>query len=117
MTEYTVVNLLALAVGIVFLGNGYVMVRRGRENMTTFLTSLLVGGGLVFVAVFPDAFQVVATVLGLELKARAILVMANLTLFVLVIYLLNRVGGLYDKVSRLNEELSLLQAQLEEQDD
>ncbi|MFB6109356.1 MAG: DUF2304 domain-containing protein [Halodesulfurarchaeum sp.] len=117
MTGYTVVNLLALAVGIVFLGNGYVMVRRGRENLTTLFTSLLVGGGLVFVALFPDAFRVVAAILGLKLKARAILVVANLTLFVLVIYLLNRVGGLYDKISRLNEELSLLQAQFEERDD
>lgn len=117
MVEYTVVNLVALLVGVAFLANGYRMVRRGKEDMTLFLTSLLVGTGLIFVALFPDFFQIVATVLGLELKARAILVIANLTLFVLVIYLLHRIARLYEQVSRLNEELTLVKAHLEDQDD
>ncbi len=117
MVEYTVVNLVALVVGVAFLVNGYRMVRRGREDMALFVTSLLVGAGLIFVALFPDFFQVVATVLGLELKARAILVMANLTLFVLIIYLLNRIAKLYEQVSRLNEEVSLLKSDLEDRDD
>ncbi|MDR5657003.1 MAG: DUF2304 domain-containing protein [Halobacteriota archaeon] len=117
MAEFTVVNAIALAVGVIFLANGYHMVRRGREDMVLFATSVLVGAGLIFVALFPDAFQFVAAVLGLELKARAILVMANLTLFVLVTYLLNRIGSLYEKVSRLNEEVSLLRAELEDHRD
>ncbi|MFB6085539.1 MAG: DUF2304 domain-containing protein [Halodesulfurarchaeum sp.] len=117
MVEYTVVNLIAFLVGVGFLVNGYRMVRRGREDMTLFLTSLFVGGGLLFVALFPDFFQVVANVLGLKLKARAILVMSNLTLFVLAIYLLHRIARLYEQVSRLNEEVSLLKADLEERDD
>jgi len=108
MVEYTVVNLLAALVGVVFLANGYRMVRRGREDMTLFLTSLFVGLGLVFVALFPHAFEAVAGVLGLEWKARAILVVSNLTLFVLVVYLLNRTATLYEQVSRLNEEVALL---------
>ncbi|MFW5965742.1 MAG: DUF2304 domain-containing protein [Halodesulfurarchaeum sp.] len=115
MVEYTAVNVAALLIGIVFLVNGYRMVRRGRENMAMFLTSLFVGGGLIFVALFYDSFQVVADLLGLELRARAILVVSNLTLFALVIYLLNRIGSLYEKVSRLNEELSLLRAKLEDE--
>ena len=117
MATYTAVNLVALLVGIAFLANGYRMVRHGREDMTLFLTSLFVGAGLIFVALFPDFFQVVATVLGLELKARAILVMANLTLFVLVIYLLHRIAKLYEQVSRLNEAVSLLRSDLEDRDD
>lgn len=117
MVDYTVVNLVALLVGVAFLVNGYRMVRRGKEDMALFVTSLLVGAGLIVVALFPDFFQIVAYVLGLELKARAILVMANLTLFVLVIYLLHRIATLYEQVSRLNEELSLMKADLEDQDD
>jgi len=117
MVEFTVVNLIALLVGLGFLANGYRMVRRGREDMALFVTSLVVGAGLIFVAVFPDFFQFVATVIGLELKARAILVVSNLTLFVLVIYLLNRIASLYDQVSRLNEELTLLKARVEDRDD
>ncbi|MDZ7851046.1 MAG: DUF2304 domain-containing protein [Halodesulfurarchaeum sp.] len=117
MVEYTVVNVAAFLVGVGFLANGYRMVRRGREDMTLFVTSLFVGAGLIFVALFPDFFQLVANVLGLELKARAILVIANLTLFVLAIYLLHRIANLYEQVSRLNEELSLLKADLEDRDD
>jgi len=117
MAEYTVVNLIALLVGLGFLANGYYLVRAGREAVALFVMSLAVGGGLIFVALFPNAFDTVATVLGLELKARAILVIANLTLFVLVTYLLNRIGTLYDRVSRLNEQVSLLRSELEESDE
>lgn len=108
MVEYTVINALAAFVGVLFLANGYYLVRKGREAVALFVASLLVGSGLLFVALFPNTFQVIATVLGLELKARAILVVSNLTLFVLVIYLLNRLGKLNDRVSRLNEQVSLL---------
>lgn len=117
MLEYTIVNLVAFLIGLVFLVNGYRMVRRGREDMALFLTSLFVGAGLIFVALFPDFFQFVATILGLELKARAILVMANLTLFVVMVYLLNRIAKLYEQVSRLNEELTLLKGEIEDRDD
>lgn len=117
MASYTVVNLVALLVGVGFLLNGYVIVRRGREAVPLFVVSLVVGTGLIFVAIFPDVFQVVATVLGLEWKARAILVISNLTLFVVVTYLFNRIGRLYDRVSRLNEEVSLLRVELEDDDD
>lgn len=112
MAEYTVVNLIVFLLGVVFVANGYFLVRRGREAVALFVTSLLAGGGLIFVAVFPNTFQVFATFLGLELKARAILVIANLSLFVLVTYLLNRIGQLYDRISRLNERISLLEAEL-----
>jgi hypothetical protein len=117
MVQYTVVNLVAFLVGAVFLANGYYIVRRGREAIALFVMSLVVGGGLIFVALFPNVFQVVATVLGLELKARAILVISNLTLFVLVTYLLNRIGKLYDRVSRLNEQVSLLRSEFEDGDE
>jgi len=117
MVEYTIVNLVAALVGVLFLANGYYLVRRGREAMALFLTSLAVGSGLLFVAAFPNVFEVVATVLGLELKARAILVISNLTLFVLVVYLLNRIGTLYDRVSRLNEQVSLLEGELRDHSD
>ena len=65
----------------------------------------------------PNAFQTVANVLGLELQARAILVVSNLVLFIVVTYLFNRIGKLYDQQSRLNEELSLLKNDLEEHRD
>lgn len=117
MVQYTVVNLASFLVGLVFLANGYYIVRRGREAIALFVMSLVVGGGLIFVALFPNVFQVVATVLGLELKARAILVISNLTLFVLVTYLLNRIGKLYDRVSRLNEQVSLLRSEFEDGDE
>jgi hypothetical protein len=113
--EYSLVHLVAFAIGLGFLLNGYVLVRSGREDLELFVMSVVVGGGLVFVAVYPDAFDQVATLIGLELKARAILVVSNLTLFVLVTYLLNRIGRLYDRLSKLNEEVSLLRAELEDQ--
>ena len=112
--EYTLVNLMALVVGVAFLVNGDILVKQGREAIALFVVSLAIGGGLIFVAVFPNVFQVVATLLGLELKARAILVISNLTLFVVATYLFNRIGKLYDRLSRLNEEVSLLRSELEE---
>ncbi|MDS0261505.1 DUF2304 domain-containing protein [Haloarcula sp. S1CR25-12] len=114
MVEYTLVNLIALVVGIAFLVNGYILVKQGREAIALFVVSLAIGSGLIFVAVFPNVFQVVATVLGLELKARAILVISNLTLFIIATYLFNRIGKLYDRLSRLNEEVSLLRSEVEE---
>lgn len=114
---YTIVNLVAALVGVGFLANGYRMVRRGREDMALFLASMIVGAGVIFVALFPNFFDLVASILGLEWKARAILVVANLTLFVLVIYLLHRIASLYEQVSRLNEVVTLLRAELEDRDD
>lgn len=115
MVEYGLVNLATFVVGVGLLLNGYVLVRRGREDVALLVVSAVVGLGLIVVALAPDVFQVVATVLGLELKARAILVVSNLTLFVVAIYLFNRVGRLYERVSRLNEELSLLKNAVEEE--
>ncbi|QHS16178.1 DUF2304 domain-containing protein [Halopenitus persicus] len=114
MADYTIVNVVALLVGLLFVGTGVHLVRTGRESVAAFLLTTAVGFGLVFVALFPGAFDLVARVLGLELRARAILVISNLTLFVLVTYLLNRIGRLSDRVSRLNERLSLLDRELED---
>ncbi|WP_199243375.1 DUF2304 domain-containing protein [Halopenitus persicus] len=114
--DYSLVNVVALVVGLLFLANGYYLVRTGREAVAVFVLSVIVGSGLVFVAAFPTAFDAVARLLGLELRARAILVVSNLTLFALVIYLLNRIGTLYDRVSRLNERLSLLDAEMDDRD-
>ena len=114
MVEYTAVNLATFLVGLGLLLNGYHIVRRGREDVALLVVSAVVGTGLLVVALFPDVFQVVAALLGLELKARAILVVSNLTLFVVAIYLFNRIGRLYERVSRLNEELSLLRNAVEE---
>jgi hypothetical protein len=117
MADYTLVNLATFLVGLGLLFNGYYIVRRGREDIALFVLSAIVGLGLVFVALLPNAFQTVANVLGLELQARAILVVSNLVLFVVVTYLFNRIGKLYDQQSRLNEELSLLKNDLEEHRD
>jgi hypothetical protein len=117
MAEYTLVNLATLLVGLGLLFNGYYIVRQGREDIALFVLSAIVGLGLVFVALLPESFQTVANVLGLELQARAILVVSNLVLFVVVTYLFNRIGKLYDQQSRLNEEMSLLKNDLEERRD
>jgi hypothetical protein len=117
MAEYSLVNFATFVVGLGLLFNGYYIVRRGREDIALFVLSAIVGLGLVFVALLPEAFQTVANVLGLELQARAILVVSNLVLFVVVTYLFNRIGMLYDQQSRLNEELSLLKNDLEERRD
>jgi hypothetical protein len=117
MVEYSLVNFATFVVGLGLLFNGYYIVRRGREDIALFVLSAIVGLGLVFVALLPETFQTVANVLGLELQARAILVVSNLVLFVVVTYLFNRIGMLYDQQSRLNEELSLLKNDLEERRD
>lgn len=117
MVEYTVVNFITLAVGVLFLFNGYRIVRSGREDVMLFVVSCLIGSGVIAVALYPNLFTVVASVLGLELKARAILVMSNLTLFFIATYLLNKIGDLNDSVSRLNEEVSLLKTELDERND
>lgn len=114
---YSLVNVLAILVGIAFFWNARRIVGRGREDLALLALSIVLGGGLIFVAIFPNTFDVVATALGLEWKARAMLVLSNLTLFVVVTYLFDRLGRLGERVSRLNEELSLLEAELDERDD
>lgn len=116
MVAYDIVNLATFAVGLGLLLNGYLVVRRDREDVALLVVSVIVGAGLMFVAVVPDFFDFVAALLGLEWKARAMLVVSNLTLFVVVAYLFNRIGRLYERVSRLNEELSLLKHAVHEGD-
>lgn len=108
MIEYTNINIITFLLGVLFLLSGYRMVKQGREAISLFLMSGLVGLGLMIVAIYPNIFEFMATIIGLELKARAILVISNLTLFVITTYLFNRISKLYDKISGLNEELSLL---------
>jgi len=117
MVQYTVINVVTFLLGIVFLYNGYRIVRQGREDLVLFLVSTVIGGGLMAVAISPDLFESIATGLGLDLQERAILVMSNLTLFFIVTYLLNKIGKLNKSVSRLNEELSLLKTDTEREDD
>lgn len=116
LDHFTLVNLVALLVGLGFLYNGYRIATRGREAIPLFLMSVVLGLGLVFVAVFQDTFEFVATVLGLEQKGRAILIVSNLTLFVVVTMLFSRISTLYSRLSRVNEELSLLRNQVESLD-
>lgn len=113
LDHFTLVNLIALLLGLGFLYNGYRIAARGREAIPLFLMSLMLGVGLIFVAVFQDTFEFVATVLGLEQKGRAILIVSNLTLFVVVTMLFSRISTLYSRLSRVNEELSLLRQQVE----
>lgn len=113
--DYSLINIITFALGIVFLYNGYRIVRSGREDLIVFAMSGIVGIGLLVVAVFPDLFTLIASILGIEFKTNAILIISNLTLFVIVTYLFNRVGRLHDSVSRLNEELSLHQSTCENQ--
>lgn len=117
MVEYTVVNVLTFVIGIGFLLNGYALVKRGQEDLPLFVLSSLIGLGLLTVAVIPNLFYLVATLIGLKLKARAILVVSNLTLFVLITYILNRAGRMHKKLSRLNEEMSLLKNVVEERNE
>lgn len=114
---YTIVNLATFLLGLAFLYSGYRLVATGREDVPVFLLTSAIGFGLMVVAVFPDTFWWVAGVTGIELRSRAMLVVANLTLFTIVVYLLNRLGRLSKRVSRLNEELSLLEAEVAEDRD
>lgn len=116
IVNYTVVNLITFGIGLAFLINGYRLLSQGREEVAVFLMSGLVGFGLILVALIPDIFQQIAILLGLELKARAILVTSNLVLFILATYLLNRLSQLMAHISRLNEELTLLKAEREHRD-
>lgn len=111
---YSIVNLVTFLLGFVFLYSGYRLVATGREDVPVFLLSAVIGFGLMVVSIFPDFFWWVANVVGLDRRSRAILVVANLTLFVIVLYLLNRIGRLSNQVSRLNEELSLLKTEVSE---
>lgn len=117
MTEYTIINGITFLLGILFLSSGYRLVKRGREDISLFLMSGIIGAGLMVVAILPNIFELVASTIGLELKARAILVSANLTLFIIVTYLFNRMSHLYNKISGLNEELSLLRTTVSELED
>lgn len=117
VVQYSFVNLLTLLLGAVFLIHSYHMVRKGREDIPLFLLSSVLGVGLVLVALLPNIFEIIGGLLGLELKARAILVTSNLVLFVVAMYLLGKVGELNWKVSRLNAELSLTRAEREEEGD
>lgn len=117
MVQYTVLNAVTLVVGIAFLYNGYRIVRRGREAVALFGMSAVVGLGLISVALYPTILTGTAAALGADVAGRAVLVFAILTLFIITTYLFHRLGELYESVSRLNEEVSLLRTELEERDD
>ena len=115
--SYSVINLLAFLVGLLFITNGYRLVKYGREDLIWFLVSGTTGFGLIVVAVYPNVFTVVADLIGIKWKARAILVVSNITLFILMMFLFNIIKSLHDKISILNEEVSLLRNQVEESDE
>lgn len=117
MVDYDLVNVVTFAVGFGLLFNGYSLLVQGREDIALVLLSFVVGLGLVVVAVFPGGFEIIAPVIGIKIKARAMLIISNLTLFIVVVYLLNRTGGLQNKVSKLNEEMSLLKHDIDERDE
>jgi hypothetical protein len=117
MNSPEIVNIVTFAVGFGLLFNSYSLLVQGREDIALVLLSFVAGLGLVVVSVFPGGFGIIAPIIGLEIRTRAMLVISNLTLFVVVVYLLNRTGGLQNKVSKLNEELSLLKHDIDERDE
>lgn len=112
--DYSLVNLLTLALGVLILTNSYRISRSGGEDLASFLLSGILGTGLIVVAIVPNVFGLLATLLGLELRARAILVVSNLTLFCVSYYLFLQVVSLRAKVSKINEEFSLLKRRVED---
>jgi hypothetical protein len=117
MNSPEIVNIVTFAVGFGLLFNSYSLLVQGREDIALVMLSFVAGLGLVVVSVFPGGFGIIAPLIGLEIRTRAMLVISNLTLFVVVVYLLNRTGGLQNKVSKLNEELSLLKHDVDEHDE
>lgn len=117
MNTPEIVNIVTFVVGFGLLFNGYSLLVQGREDIALVLLSFGAGLGLVVVSVFPGGFGIIAPIIGLEIGTRAMLVISNLSLFVVVVYLLNRTGGLQNKVSQLNEELSLLKHDINEPDE
>lgn len=116
MVEYTLINVISFVFGCIFLYAGFRMVKRGREDVVLFFMMAGVGAGFIVVALYPNFFELVAALIGLEWKGRAILVVSSLVQFVLIMYLLHRTNQLYTKVSTLNEELSLLGTTVDERE-
>lgn len=116
MVAYDAINLLTFLIGFGLLYNSYSLINQDREDIVLVGLSFVLGAGLIFVAVFPGGFDPLGNLIGIEFKARAILVVSNLTLFIIVLYLLNRVGELQANISKLNEEQSLLKNSIDEED-
>lgn len=117
MVEYTLVNLLTVLLAIGFLGYAYRVGQGQGEDLALFLVSVALGIGLFVAGLVPNAvFKSMAALLGIRLEAVAVLVVSNSVLFVVITFLFNRVGTLKADVSKLNEELSLLRQQVEEDD-
>lgn len=115
LADYSLVNAITVLLGLLFLGNGYYIVRSGREDLTVFLVSSAIGVGLILVGITPTSvFRLVARMLGIRLEAVAVLIVSNFALFVIVTYLFSRIGRLKTNVSKLNEEVSLLRRRVDE---
>ncbi len=107
--------LLGVVAALVTSGFIVVMLRRGylREKFAAFW--LAVAAALLLVSVFPGILVWAADLVGVEVPANLLFLLAAVLLLLVGVQLSFEVGRLDTRTQRLAEEVALLRAELEEQ--
>jgi hypothetical protein len=109
--------LLGVAAALITSGFIVVMLRRGylREKFAAFW--LAVAAALMLVSVFPGILVWTADLVGVEVPANLLFLLAAVLLLLVGVQLSYEVGRLDTRTQRLAEEVALLRAELNHQSD
>lgn len=108
---------LGVAAALVTSGFIVVMLRRGYLREKFAALWLVVGFTLLLLAVFPGILREAATLLGVEVPANLLFLLAAVLLLLVGVQLSYEVGRLDTRTQRLAEEVALLRAELRDRDD
>lgn len=113
------VIILGISSVMLFLGTKEYIKREAGQTFLKFLVRVIVWGGMATIAVYPNATELIARVMGFKENINAVIILGFLFVFMLIFKLLSAIEKIEQNISELTrrEALSHLNTESKETED
>lgn len=99
--------ILGISVVMLFLGTKEFVKRETGQTLLKFIVRLIVWGGMGVLAVYPNATEIVARILGFKENINAVIILGFLLVFMLIFKLLSAIEKVEQNISELTRREAL----------
>ena len=99
--------ILGISVVMLFLGTKEFVKRETGQTLLKFIVRVIVWGGMGVLAVYPNATEIVARILGFKENINAVIILGFLLVFMLIFKLLSAIEKVEQNISELTRREAL----------
>ena len=99
--------ILGISIVMLFLGTKEFVKRETGQTLLKFIVRLIVWGGMGVLAVYPNATEIVARILGFKENINAVIILGFLLVFMLIFKLLSAIEKVEQNISELTRREAL----------